>query len=470
MKALIVAADAITPEYVVEKRKLFPNINNIMEHGAMCTYSGYVQRGYSGSYSSGQNWVSIYTGLPPKEHGKNRQASLKMRDICEFEPFWQILNKNGLTTGLWSFRYSEPIEIDGYIISSRYEPIFTPQDIREAPRTISVSEKDKQMLRLFDSAPPPRLYPKTLKQHGLTFEKVKENPELVDIVANEATFQPMLDNFEAELRFWFNAMTKAQRDIPVDVVYFFTPSTDILTHFILYSDNNPILIKAYQLLDNYIGRFVEEFKPDITVLMSDHGQQNFKYIVDCSNPDTQREAFSERDKAIWLKNGYIAFEALNGGLLFTTHTLKGVFIASGNGIKNVQVSEMRTLDIYPTLLEIFGIEIPEGRNGFVVDIFNRPVTNSGKLLKSSEIIYASIALIQAHEVSITDIILNELYLEKRFARITVVGEAKYEEIFRNNPRVFDFVSYRKFDASDFDEVFCGFYNKASKQMNHIRVK
>ena len=355
MKALIIAADAVSPEYIVEKREFFPNTSRMIGTGTSCVYSTYVQKGYSGSYSSEQNWASIYTGLPPLEHRINNKGSKlippKMREFNGLRPFWQLFNENGLTVGLWSaYCCNEPIEIDGYTISCRYEPIQTPSDNREAPREITVCEKDRHVLRFLEGDPPPRLYPRTLKQQGLTFEQLRNNPELIDKIANEQTFQPILDNFNSELQFWFTAMVKAQREFPVDVMYFFTPTTDILAHFVLYSDENPVLIKAYQLLDRYIGEFVKEFEPEITIFMSDHGQQNFKYLINCSDPAIQREAFAARDKVVWLKNGYIAFEALNGGLLFTAHSLKGVFIANGSGIRHTEVSEMRTVDVYPTLL------------------------------------------------------------------------------------------------------------------------
>jgi predicted AlkP superfamily phosphohydrolase/phosphomutase len=476
MKAFIMAADAVTPEYIFDKRHFFPNICRMMENGAECTFSAYVQKGYLGSYSSRQNWASIYTGLSPEEHVidhplySDRGIVPKMESYKELHPFWQALNENGLTVGLWSLSScDDPVEIDGYTVSCKYKPIFTPAENREAPREITLCEKDKHILKYIDGEPPPRLYPKTLKQQGFSFEQVKANPQLVKEIANERCFEEILDNFESELKFWFCSMAKTQRDYPVDIIYLFTPSTDIIPHFAMYSDDNPVIIKAYQILDKYVGEFVEEFNPDITVFMSDHGQRNFKELVKCSDLSVQREAFAARDKALWMENGYIAFEAQNGGLIFSAHALTGVLIACGDGIKNTQISEMRTLDIYPTLLEMLGIKVPDGRSGFVVDIFNRPVINSDKLLRVDEIEYSKIALIQTHEVSITDIILNELYIEKRFVKITVVGEAKYEEIFRNNPRVSDFIPIDNFDARNFDEVYCGFFNNANKQMNHIRV-
>ena len=475
MKALIIAADAATPDYIIEKSFLFPNINRMIGRGAACTYSAYVQKGYTGSYSSEQNWASVYTGLAPMEHQINNKGSKllppKMEEFNGLRPFWQLLNETGLTVGLWSaYCCNDPVEINGYAVSCRYEPIFTPSENREAPRKVTVCEKDKRMLRFLDGTPPPRLYPRTLKQQGFTFHELKTTPELIDKIANEQAFQAILDNFDSELRFWFAAMAKAQRESPVDVIYLFTPTTDILAHFSLYCDENPVLIKAYLLLDRYIGEFVREFCPEITVFMSDHGQQNFKYLIQCSDSAIQREAFDACDNVVWMKNGYIAFEAQNGGLLFTAHSLKGVFIACGSGIRHTKISEMRTLDVYPTLLELFGIKVPPGRIGHVVEIFDKPIVNAEKLLKEDDVRYKNIALIQTHKVSVTDIILNELYIENRFARITVAGEPKYEEIFRNNPRVFDFIAIEHFNADGFDEVYCGFYNETTKLMRHIRVK
>ncbi|MDR1059890.1 MAG: hypothetical protein LBL83_01470, partial [Clostridiales bacterium] len=342
------------------------------------------------------------------------------------------------------------------------------------------------------------------------FEQLKSDPELVWRVANERSLQPLVDNFSAELEFWFSAMRRAQREHPVDVVYWFTPTTDIAAHFSMYSDDNPVLIKLYQLLDSYVGAFADEMKPEMTVFLSDHGQQNFRHNVNCSDPDVQREAFSSRDKVLWMPNGYIAFEAQNGGLIFTTHTLKGVFVASGAGIRRARVGEMRTVDIYPTLLEMFGAKVPSGRSGYVADIFSRPVANPGLLLKSAgadsdagagsgmgersisceappvagpvcdaasalllngvAVRCRRVAFVQTCDVSRTDVMLNELWIEKRFARITVAGEAKYEEIFRNNPRVSGFVDIDRFDSADFDEVYCGFFNETTKAMRHVRVK
>lgn len=470
MKLFVIAADAAIPEYIFNKKHLFPNLCKLIDSGAISAYSAYVQKGYDGSYSSEQNWSSIYTGLTPNEHKLGaHKVTPTMNAFNGFQPFWHEANNAGLTVGLWQGdSLDDPVPVNGYVVSGRYTPIFTPSENREAKRTIQVS--DERMKTYLSGDPPPRLYPKTLAQHGLTFEQIKLNPSLIDKVANEENFRPMLDNFHDELEYWFGAMKRAQREYPADVIWWFTPTTDILPHFTLWCDDNPVITEAYKMLDDYIGDFIDEFLPENIVFLSDHGQQNFSKLIKCSDPKISREAFKARDQVVTANNGYIAFKALNGGLLFTAHSLKGVFIANGKDICHTEIKEMRTVDIYPTLLEILGVKIPDGRSGYVVDIFDRNVLNSEKLLREKSLRYKKIALIQTHEMSISDIVLNELYYASRFSEITVAGEEKYEEIFRNNPRVSDFVSLECFNADSFDEVYCGFYNETTGLMKHIRIK
>ena len=231
------------------------------------------------------------------------------------------------------------------------------------------------------------------------------------------------------------------------------------------------MIETYQLLDKYVGELISKVKPEISIFVSDHGQQNFKDLICCKNREIQREAFAAKDEVLWLKNGYIAFEAQNGALLFTAHALKGTFIASGKGIKkNIYLKEMRTVDFYPTLLEMLRIKIPEKRRGYVLDIFDREVTNKEHVLKENQIQYKTIALIQCQQPNVTDIILNELYIEHRFAKITIVGQEKYQEIFLHNPRVEKFIPYEEYQEEMFEEVYCGIYNQTTEEMRYLRIK
>lgn len=477
LKLLMIGADAVCPDYIFSRPEWYPNLTRLAESGASASYSAYVQKGYHDSYLSEMNWSSIYTGLAPWEHGVaakgpdgGRRTPL-MERFQRLSPFWQVLNDQGMTVGLWAADCCvEPVEIDGYAVSACYEMLESPIPVRTSRRTLQVCGKDRRILNLLQSEPPPRLYPRTLAQQGVSFEQLRRDPELALRKIEEYHFQDSLENFSQELEFFYRAMCRVQEEYPVDVLYFYTPTTDLIGHCAMYCDNSGALVKAYQLLDRYVGRWIEAFQPENIIFLSDHGMSNFKELVHCSDESVRREAFAARDEVIWLPNGYIAFEAHNGALLFTAHGLNGTFIASGPEIRHTEVEEMRTLDIYPTMLEMLHAKIPEGRNGFVMDIFDRPAVNSEKLLQAGEKQYHSAAVLQCCSPSLTDIVLNELYIRERFTRFTVVGEEKYRDIFLHNPRVSGFVPYPEFDCTRFDAVYCGIYSESAGLTGHIRVR
>lgn len=475
LKALIIAGDSVSPEIIFGRPELFPTFTKMAEKGASASYSAYVQKGYQGSYSSGQNWASIYTGLAPKEHGVAGYGNdgtgcfPKMKDFQGLSPFWEVISKSGLKTGLWAADgLIEPIPIHGYVVSVDWPYIDTPETNRRAPCTLHIHEKDAHMRRYLAGNPPDRLYPRTLAQQGYTFSELQKDPELAEQAARNYHFQDSLENFEEELSYWFGAMIKTQQNEPVDVLYFYTPTPDLIAHCCMYCDDNPVLLECYQMLDRYMGMLIEELNPETAVFLSDHGQQNFKKLVPTQNVELQREAFASRDEALWLNNGFIAFEAHNGALLFTAHALMGTFIIAGRDIRHTYIKEMRTLDIYPTILELFDIPVPEDRLGYVTDIFSKPIYNRNRILNPEQCERKSIILIQTHAVNIMDIIINELYIENRFAEITIACEDKYIEIFQGNPRVLEAISYQEVNWTAYDEIYAGIYYADSHKIRHIK--
>lgn len=475
LKALIIGADAVCPEYIFGRPERYPNLSALASIGASGAYSAYVQKGYGDSYLSEMNWSSIYTGLAPWEHriavlGENgRRRTPSMNGFQSLHPLWEVLNAHGLRVGLWAADCClDPVEIDGYAVSARYEMVETPRPERRSGRTLQTCGKDAHILDWLPDDPPPRLYPRTLAQQGLVFEDLRRDPALGWKAVEAYHFQDAIENFREELEFFFQAICEVQRREPVDVLYFYTPTTDLIGHCAMYRDDSETLVEAYRLLDEYVGKWMGALQPENTVVLSDHGMCNFKDLVQCKDEAVRRGAFAARDEVIWLPNGYIAFEAHNGALLFTAHALKGTFIAGGRDIRPSEPREMRTLDIYPTLLELLGIPIPEGRAGFVQDVFCRELVNRERRMPPDPA-FRRIAVLECGFPSLTDIVLNELYIRERFARLTVVGEERYREIFLHNPRVSGFLSYTDFDYAQFDEVYCGLWSETSGLTGHLRV-
>ena len=482
LKALFLFIDAVCPEFVIGQSHLFPNIHKLVQTGATAYFDGYTNQMFHGAYKSEDNWISIYTGLEPKQHNiKNKRIGdvvLKTPAMSEIEtekPFWKMLNQNGITTDLWagSLMYP-PTEVNGYVVSVERHFKETDTNQREFLTKLHLHEKDKKLGDLIAGELPQRLYPATINENGYKWEDFINNPELAQSYLEKNHFEESLERFEEELFFHFSNMKRVHSKYPVDVMVFFTPTIDLIGHFSLYDSEYKVLKSAYMILDKHIGDLIDELCPETVFFISDHGQQNFKDMVRCSDRQTQKEAFQNTEQVVWLPNGNIAFPARNGSILLAAHSLKGTFIASGKGIKKTELSDMRTIDIYPTILEMFDMEVPDDRLGFVQDIFDKKYVNESILLKSENIKYSKLAVIQTHSVDITDIFLNELYMQNRFCKITVIGNKKYSEIFEANPRVSSFLALEEVNlqkvAENFDHVYTCNYNAKTKEFMPLALK
>jgi predicted AlkP superfamily phosphohydrolase/phosphomutase len=69
MKLLIFGIDAADPKILFHYLDEFPTISKLAREGSY----GKLQ-GYSFGYGSYDNWATIFTGLPPREHGVIRKS------------------------------------------------------------------------------------------------------------------------------------------------------------------------------------------------------------------------------------------------------------------------------------------------------------------------------------------------------------------------------------------------------------
>ena len=151
MKALIIAADAVDPRLIIKYRNELPTINKMIGNGAFIPFHAYTGWNYWSAYKSEQNWATILTGLTPTAHGINYRMGIsarppRMDDFSGLQPFWEIVNLNGYSVGLWHADLcSHPVPINGYSVSAYYDPIESPVEKRDAELKIQFCSNGKNI-------------------------------------------------------------------------------------------------------------------------------------------------------------------------------------------------------------------------------------------------------------------------------------------------------------------------------------
>ena len=457
-KLVFLGIDAMMPDVVLNNLDRFPNIRKLCETGATGDYDAYTY-----GYGSRDNWLSIYTGLTPAQHGCRNNRLLatgsipQSGDYTDKQPFWEVLNRNGLSAGIWrGIITSPPVSIDGYMFCA--EPKTMPGQDRPTHIGFStVKEKQDLLAEIEGELPRPPL-PRTLSDLGIDWEQFRDNVKKYEHLITNDFFREGVDYFRLETEYFTGNMIRVQKKHPVDVLFYYTSILDLVQHFQIHEKSQEQIKRCVDALDAAVGRFIDELSPQYFIILSDHGTEPFGSLFPNMPVSVQREAFGMRDKAVWLSDGNIAVRADNGSLMMGPHALKGFCCINGPGILPKKIESMRTVDFYPTLLEMLQMTIPGGREGFVVDIFNRELNNPHQKLVAQKPL--EIAILQTNEVAREGDTINAVFLDYRFSRITVFGQEKYRHAFLQNGRVHHFEAVENaalsMDAlSKFDIVIVG---------------
>lgn len=468
MKLMIFAIDALPPDVLFNNMDMFPNIKKIKQDGMYCEYDTYTY-----GYGSRDNWISLYTGLTPDQHGvinnkykyKNRYPNIN--DYKDKKPFWTVLNEYGLTVGMWKgLVTTPPDEINGYMISGEinYEADAETQDEYTSIDPV-VNKKDKNILEFMEkNIIGKQPLPKSAKDFGYSWNEIKSKSDILDGILKDNYFHEAVEYLKENLDYYERNIVNVQYNVPVDICFFYTQLIDYIGHFQLHDLKKKEVINAIKIIDDFVGKVVSKINPDNVMILSDHGIKGWHEGFGDSSQELQKEMFGLRDNAIWLKNGAVVIEARNKGFLSACHDIKGTFIVSGKDIKKGNIDDMRTVDFYPTLLEMFGAKIPAGRQGFVLDIFkNKEIVNKEKMIMKKYFESAlKIAIIQNIDIPDFNKVVNEVFLNNRFSKITVLGEDKYRQAFLCNPRINEFMTItRKIDKEiyyNFDKIIIPYKN------------
>lgn len=464
MKVLVIAVDALDPRIVLENIELFPNMKQIMDSGVGGAYAAYAY-----GYGSSDNWATLHTGLEPKQHGiinnlfKHTRKPM-IHDILDQKPFWEVLNEGGLTVGVLNGCDTTPaVSINGYMASNdRWEKLSDDIENGETLTPIfNIKDKHLQNYLKGQLRFPDR--PKGPKDYGYTWQDIQEDNSIIkDILSRDDYYESGLDYVEHSLDFFATNMKILEDKNPVDVMWIYMEALDILQHFQSYDKNKRIIIEAVQKLDEFIGRVREDLKPQNIMVISDHGISSMAEMLKHDDIEIQREAFGWRDKSFWIDQETIVSKANNGGFISGLHDYQGTFLVTGENIKNVPSFNMRSIDFYPTLLELCDVKVPENRKGYVLDILDKK-EYINEHLRYQEHDKKKIVLIQNLDVNLFNTVINEVFLENRFAELTLYCEGKYESIFKENKRIAKVIAVDEIlnltiEKHKYDLMVTGYYN------------
>lgn len=472
MKLLVIGIDAMMPDILFDHIEDYPTLHKLAKTGTSGSYDGYVY-----GYGSHDNWTSMYTGVSPKEHQivkgiyQPKKRLPRLYDYSHFETIWKVLNNNGYEVGIWKgLATSPPESIDGFMISGElpFDDLFNDPEI--ALEGNMLVDKDKYLNSLFEEEFPPLVKPKGPQNFGYRWEQVYKNPELINEILDEHYFSEGVQYLKDMLDYSLINIEKVLKEKPVDLFWFYNGIFDYIGHFTFHDKTRTQIKEAFKVVDKFVEKLLDICQPENVLFISDHGQKSYiDHFPNCSI-EIQKEAFGLADQCI-LTGDNIVMEARAGGFLSSFHSLKGTMIVSGEKFKQGELKNVRNLDIYPLILELFDCEIPKDRIGLIPDIFKgKQIKNASYLFKEKQDL-KKVLFIQTCEVNVFNSYINDYYNENRFTEIFMYGPEKYRSIFEANDQVKGYVSHdENYDAASFDEILVPYDNKRSKELEFIRVK
>lgn len=472
MKLLVIGIDAMMPELVFNYLDEYPTLKRLIKTGMAGSYDGYVY-----GYGSHDNWTSMYTGLEPKEHQiikgiyQPEGRLPRLYDYSGRETIWKVLNEYGYKVGMWKGLVTSPPEnINGYMVSGELAFDSMYEDPEIAIDGHMFTEKDEHLRNLFVGDFPKRPMPKGPHSFGYTWEQLYKNPQLIKEFLDENYFEEGYEYLKQMLDYSLVNIKKVQEKEPVDMFWFYNGILDYLGHFTMHDFNRTQLKKAIKLIDSFVEEMLNIFKPDNVLVLSDHGQKSYiDHFPNCSI-EIQREAFGLADQCL-LTGDNIVMESRTGGFMSSLHSLKGTMILSGNDFKTGKLKDVRNLDIYPLILELFGCKVPNDRNGYLPDVFKKSDYVNKHISEVKPASNKKVLMVETCEVNVFNSYINDYYNTNRFDDIYIYGPEKYRSIFLANEQVKGFYSIEEgYKPEYFDRIIVPYENKRSNELEYINLK
>jgi hypothetical protein len=431
VKLLVFGLDAADPKILFDYLDEFPNFRRLVEGGT----SGRLE-GYCLGYGSYDNWASIYSGMSPHRRGPFNISPTgcglpRAEDITHLPKFWDILNQHGFSTAVVRALMTDPPQaLDGYMLGGDAECLFKPTSTKYSV----FHPKDAELESLLCGEIPDPPVPATMEELGTSWEEAARDPSVLSKLLSDDCFADFLDYMSAECDYWANNLPRLQRARPTDLMFFYLASIDRLQHFQLHEEGWHTVRRGYQLIDQMLGRLLDELEPENVLILSDHGQEPFHMLFPEMKREVQQEALAWPVRA-WREDGRIFGKSANGAPFGAIHCLHGIHLFHGRDIQaGQQLEGHHVIDIFPTLLRFFDIEC-EGE-GVAMPVFKDRSRNTSTLAPPR---FEKIAVVQTLSVARTQRVVSEINLRFRGARIDVLGHARFGPAFLHDPRVTEFI-------------------------------
>ena len=247
-KLLILGIDGISSTMVDELGKELPNIHKFRKRGESGTLKSVLsseglKEEFKGVPFSGPAWTSIYTGLPPEEHGVESAAwisgSNKYAGFDQMpETVWEGLNKKKVSVGLFNMPMTYPIKpIDKWMVSGF--PCNTAN-------TIAHPESVEEEL-------------------PLNYDQFLESK----IILSESSER--LSDWRFAERKRLEVFKKLVKERPTEVVAYGTVMFDRFCHIIRLDKDNEESCGLYKEMDKLVGELLGIVPADNVMMVSDHG-------------------------------------------------------------------------------------------------------------------------------------------------------------------------------------------------------
>lgn len=350
LKFLILAWDGAAPKIIFNHLNQLPTLKRLCQEGSC----GEVLS-QTGSFDV---WTTYYTGLSPERHGikqvklrerqKEGQLNLyTLNDVCCRKFLWNYINETGYSIGMVGGLMTYPApQVKGFVVSGellygKKESAFFPPEIRKfVPDTI-----------FHYSVPAPLAKP---------FEQLS-NQEIENILLSGyfAPLPALIQKIQRNLEM----ATNLCRLYPVDILIHYFIDLDPIQHFSFHEPDLGTILRAYQIMDQGLGKFIATFQPQWVMVVSDHGGDSFQNIYGKSSELEERPGWKRVNQDLLVMEGH------NKAIISGDHISTGFYAIWGPKVSKNCRWQISFTDVFPMILHALKIPLPEGLDGRIPDIF-----------------------------------------------------------------------------------------------------